>query len=273
MSHELFVIDRKPELDEQEQKRVASLRDKLSTAEGLGLEAQSASIKADIATVERSRLITTTPMTDTELTIWRAWLPTAYTDIGDDKRHQLANYHFDRIPQPVLKMWEKHKQSGAFERFEIWTPENHQPDPILVGVNGNARHLLARWGESDANLVSFDDIKHELVRRWYGNERFANAIEPFDQMWARTRRNEDAIMSAMFSAMFIFMFVSMGLAFLLASPGLGLPISGAVAVAAGVTIFHYIRKTTLEKILRSSDLMQAIVKDDSVQRKLLPASA
>src|SRR3989344_650244 len=108
LSHELFVVDRKPELDEGEQSRVAYLRDQLLIAESLGLEAQAASFKTDIATVERGRLITTPPMTDTELTIWRAWLPTTYTDVGD----QLASYCLDRIPSPVLKMWQGHKESG-----------------------------------------------------------------------------------------------------------------------------------------------------------------
>lgn len=270
MSHEIFVIETNTELGEKEKGRVGYLRDKLKTAQNLGLDAQVEAIKMDIATVERGGLIMTPPMTDSELTIWRAWLPTAYTDIDDDKRHQLANYHFDRIPQPVLKVWEKHKQSGVFERFEIWTPENHQPDPILVGVNGNARHLLARWGESDANLVSFDDIKRELVRRWYGNERIGN--EPFDQMWARTQRNENAFMSAMFSAMFIFMFVGMGLAFMIKAPEIGLPIGGVIALACGAAIFRYIRKNTLERLLQSSPLMQAIAKDESVQRELSPTS-
>ncbi|MBI2005027.1 hypothetical protein HYS79_02635 [Patescibacteria group bacterium] len=261
--YELFVIDRKSELDGEEQKRVTYLRDKLSTAESLGLEAQSASIKADIATVERGRLITTSPMTDTELTIWRAWLPTAYTDIGDDKRHQLANYHFDRIPQPVLKMWQKHKESGAFERFEIWTPENPRPDPILVGVNGTARHLLARWGESDANLISFDDVKRELMRRWDENEYETG------EYW-------DLPFVPIFPAILIgsvplFVFASFGI------KGFVPPILALlIAIIAYFSVRHVMTRMTTRGTKErrdSSTLMQAIAKDDSVQRELYPASA
>lgn len=271
MSHELFVIDRKPTLDGEEQKRVAYLRDKLSTAKSLGLKAQMASIKADLATIGRGRLITTTPLTDSELTIWRAWLPTAYTDTSGGDDHRLADYNFDRTPHPVLKVWQKHKESGAFERFEIWTPENHQPDPILVGVNGNARHLLARWGESDANLVSFDDIKRELVRRWHKNEDIGN--EAYNERLERINRSNDALMSAMFSATLILVFVGLGLTFLFNPPVIGFLVGGLVAIVSSIAIFLYVRKNTLDKLLRSSILMQAIAKDDSVQRELLPASA
>jgi len=67
--HELFVIDRKPQLGEKEAGRVASMRGKLTIANSLGLKAQAKSIKTDIATVERGCLITTPPMTDSELVI------------------------------------------------------------------------------------------------------------------------------------------------------------------------------------------------------------
>lgn len=270
MSHELFVIDRKPKLDEKEQGRVTYLRDQLSTAKYLGLKAQVASLKADIATVECGRLITTAPLTDAELTIWRAWLPTAYTDVGDDRHHQLANYHFDRIPQPVLKCWQKHKKAGLFERFEIWTPENHKPDPILVGVNGNARHLLARWGESDANLVSFDDIKRELVRRWYKDEPIGN--EEFKERWARSERTMIAVLATMFVTIFTFLVSVFALSFLVDSPKVGIPVAGMIATAIAITTFIYVRRWITNELLRSSALMQAIAKDDSVQRELLPAT-
>lgn len=271
MSHELFVIDRKEQLDEEESKHVASLRDKLSTAEKLGLAAQAAAITADIATIERGRLITTPPMSDTELVIWRAWLPTAYTDNGDQNgRHKLADYQFDRVPSPVLKAWEEHKQSGTFERFEIWTPELiTQPDPILVGVNGNSRHLLARWGESDANLVSFDDIKRELVRRWYKDERIGN--EPLSERWRRRERSSNAFIVALVATIAISSLVGLGVAILSRSGGIAFGVAGAVAVASGVSIFHYARKKMTDNLLLSSGLMQAIAKDDSKPRDLLSA--
>lgn len=268
MSHEIFVIDRKSTLDEQEQSHVTYLCDKLSTAEGLGLKAQACSIKVDLATVERGRLITTPPMTNTELIIWQAWLPTIYSDVTDDNRHQLANYHFDRVPSPVLKMWQKHKESGAFERFEIWTPENPRPDPILVGVNGNARHLLARWGESDADLVSFDDIKRELVRRWHKSERIGG--ESFEEDFER--REDRAFKASMSAAIasFVSVFVGQILTVLIGIKGN----DGGVFVAifillSAASTFIYIRRRLTKKLWASSTLMQAIIKDNSRPRELL----
>ncbi len=169
----------------------------------------------------------------------------------------------------MLKTWEKHKQSGLFERFEVWTPEVQQPDPILVGINGNSRHLLARWNESGANLVSFDDIKRELVRRWYGDEPIGN--EPWEQRWVRTQRIGDTFLAAIMSTFAILMVVGFGLSVLLRSAGIGFSVGVVVAVVAGATIFHYVRKNALERCLRMSDLMQAIAKDDSRPRDLHPA--
>lgn len=269
MSHEFFVIERREQLDQEESERVAYLRDKLSTAENLGLSVQAAAIIADIATIERGRLITTAPMSDTELVIWRAWLPTAYTDNGDqNSRHKLADYQFDRVPGPVLKAWEKYKQSGMFERFEIWTPEVQQPDPILVGVNGNSRHLLARWGESDANLMSFDDIKRELVRRWYGNERIAN--EGWNEHWARLDRGYNAFTVALVASSGIGMAAAVAAGVLSRSAYIGWGVAVAVAVASGVAVYYYARRYMTDKLLLSSGLMQAIAKDDSRPRDLLP---
>ncbi|TSC68803.1 MAG: hypothetical protein G01um101456_477 [Parcubacteria group bacterium Gr01-1014_56] len=273
MSHELFVIERKTTLDEQEKGRVTAMKSKLATAKSLGLKAQAGSIKTDITTIERGRLITTPPLTDSEMTIWRAWLPTAYTDIQDNQRHWLVDYNYDRIPSPVLKMWQKYKKSGLFERFEIWTPEISQPDPILVGVNGHSRYLLARWGESDANLVSFDDIKRELMRRWHNDEPIGH--EPRDERSARLSLDDNAILSAMTYAICAIFPVGMTLFALFGPLHIGIAMIGTVVAIStvGVARFFYARKSMTEKLLQSSTLVQAIAKDNSVQHELYPPSA
>jgi hypothetical protein len=257
--HELFVIDRKPELNNEEQARVEYLREKLSAAESLGLKAQARNIEADVATVERGRLITTAPMSETELTIWRAWLPTTYDTLKTYAfgHHKLADYNYDHIPSPVLKMWKQHKESGAFERFEIWSPEKW-PDPILIGVNGNAKHLLARWGESDANLVSFDDIKRELVRRWHKGEYFRG------ERWSKQHCAEVAVIPAAVVAVLSIVFIeSVPTSFIIPA--------AALLVSAGV--FICVRHWMIKRLWKSSPLMQAIAKDNSQPRELLPTSA
>lgn len=269
MSYELFVIDRKTELDGAEHTHLDYLRDKLATAKFLGLDAQSASIKIEIETIERGRLITTPPLTDAELTIWRAWLPKVYTDIVGDA-NQLAKYNFDRIPKPVLKLWQKHKESGAFERFEIWTPENDQPDPILIGVNGNTMHLLARWGESDVNLVTFDDIKRELVRRWYTNQWIDNM--PTDENSKRDFGYGFAGMVSVISAAAIFILLPVVLAHQFNMGTIGIVVGILLAIIMFPITFQYVRDYMYDKLRPSSPLMQAIDKDDSVQRELFRES-
>ena len=269
--HELFVIDRKPQLGEKEAGRVASMRGKLTIANSLGLKAQAKSIKTDIATVERGCLITTPPMTDSELVIWRAWLPTACTDLRDEEDHKLADYNFDHIPSPVLNMWQGYKKSGLFERFEIWTPEKPRPDPILVGVNGHSRHLLARWGESDANLVSFDDIKRELVRRWYSNEDIGG--EDWNETIARGNRTEQSVWGAG-AAVAVSTFALVVLrSFLGVPPEFAFPIGAIIVAGIGISTFVYTHRQITAKVLKSSTLMQAITKDDSHGRDMYPATA
>lgn len=165
MSHELFVIDQKPNLDQKDEHRAEYLLEKLVAAEEVGVISEAQCIRDELLGVEWGSLIIAAPLTEDELTIWGAWLPTAYVESNDPTAHKLWWYNFDRIPAPVLKKWHALKKAKVFECYEIWTPEVQRPDPILLGVNGTVRHLIARWGESDANLVTFDDIKRELLHR------------------------------------------------------------------------------------------------------------
>lgn len=168
--YEIFETTGDVAVREENLAHAAYLRENLAMAKRLGLTQQANIIQANINAAESGKRITTRPMTDDEITIWQAWLPMRYTTLPNEGR-RLAEYRYDRIPGPVLKMWDACHTAGIFERYEIWTPER-DPDPVLIGVHGNDRHFLARWGESDANLVSFDDIKRELRRRWELNHNW-----------------------------------------------------------------------------------------------------
>lgn len=172
MTHQLFTIERKPVLDAAQIHRAEYVLEKLLAAEEVGVGGEADRLRRELLTIEKGGLLTTPPLTEDEMRIWSAWLPTKYTsNVG----RGLDHYNFDRIPGPVLKKWQAHKKAGDFDSYEIWTPEVHRPDPILLGVNGNARHLIARWGESDANLMTFEDIKSELARRWHRVHRQLSA--------------------------------------------------------------------------------------------------
>jgi len=166
MAHEIFTLTRRDNLNEDQRKRAESLNERIELCIGHGLKAQVELLSKEKVTIERGGLITSPPLSEDEITIWRAWLPTVYTSDETRGGVSLGRYSFDRVPLLVLKIWREHERKATFESYEIWTPESIEyPDPVLVGKLGNNTYLLARWGESDASLVSFDDIKRRLARR------------------------------------------------------------------------------------------------------------
>jgi len=94
-------------------------------------------------------------LSDEELKIWTIFLPTVYSG------EELANYQYDTIPTEVLQDWKLVKDLGLFDSFEIRIPELQpkQEDPILIGVRGGVRYLIARWGES---LALFKEISEKV---------------------------------------------------------------------------------------------------------------
>ncbi len=170
VSQEIFVIDYAPEVDAQSAKAAQVLRAKATLAENLGLTAQVATLNQEIAVLERGNRLSLQALTPGELAVWREWLPTSYRENDAPRGHGQSDllkvYSFDRIPQPVLRKWNALKEKNIFDRFEIWTPERQTiDDPALVGVIGNAYYMVTRWGESDANLLSFEDIRRKVLRR------------------------------------------------------------------------------------------------------------
>lgn len=164
-SLEIFAIEQRPQIEEVAIKQAAALKAKQVLCSELGLKTQAKSLAKDIAVLERGTRLTIPPLSQDEMTVWREWLPTSYSD-GDTGSRYMTHYNFDRIPKPVLTKWKFYKDQKIFEAFEIWTPERALvDDPILLGVIGTNRYLLARWGESDANLLSFDDIRRRIWLR------------------------------------------------------------------------------------------------------------
>jgi len=148
------------------EERVAYLTKKMQLADELGLDAQVKILKREIVTEEKIQL-TVPPMSPEEVAIWRAFLPTSYGSGYGNYSRNIGDYSFDRIPLPVLERWNQTKQERIYDSFEIWTPEKLEVvDPILVGTIGPRYYMLARWAESDANLVSIDTIKKKLFATW-----------------------------------------------------------------------------------------------------------
>lgn len=182
---ELFAIE--PNNAEQSDALLADLASqekRKALLEVVGLSGQASSVATQVAAMQSRNRIATLPMSPAELAVWGAYLPTVYAEKDQHGKRLLGQYVFDLIPNPVLAQWEAHKQSGLFEGFEIWTPEAIScPDPILVGIAGDARYLLARWGESDANVVTFEDIRTELKARWFSGKTIVG--EPENERYQR----------------------------------------------------------------------------------------
>jgi hypothetical protein len=79
---------------------------------------------------------------------------------------------------PLQVATEVHRASQYFERVEIWRKNQVEKDPIAVGVLGEERYLIARWGME--KLILFDTIKKSMlvVLAWkYATSPFAITVE------------------------------------------------------------------------------------------------
>ena len=148
-----------------------NLRERIASAESLGLTVQTQLHKEELRYLE-NKPEGLSPLTVDEMSIWHAWLPTIYRDDAHcpEKNvliRKLSSYAFDRIPSPVYRLWVRLEKQKVFDYYEIWTPEKEEKtDPVLIGVLAGQHHLLARWGESDANLITFENVVASLWKNW-----------------------------------------------------------------------------------------------------------
>jgi hypothetical protein len=139
-------------------------------AQKLGLQGQIDLANERLRELRRPK-ITSPCLSETELLIWREFLPTSYRGtIAKPVRGSrwLSSYRFDLIPTDVRELWVELENSGAFDEFEIRT-EEQLSDPALFGIRDGKCWLLARWGETAEALVSLEDIKSLLRQRLTGD--------------------------------------------------------------------------------------------------------
>jgi hypothetical protein len=158
-------MQQKSKFDPDTESQEMMYQEQLQIATDLGLDSQAQVAATQLRALRRPEIITA-PLSDTELAIWREWLPTAYRG-----EQELKEYIFDVIPVPILQLIQEWKKADVFDLFEIRTPEKHKPDPALFGIRGHKSWLLARWAESDDQIVSFDEIKRRLRPRVWGYRR------------------------------------------------------------------------------------------------------
>lgn len=165
----LFEVGtRKPVDPEAIKDRLEHIESKRKLARKLGLNGQIALLDKEEQEVKRP-VLDMTPMSEEEVALWKAFLPTSYTVTPHSGHSEGYKYNYDKIPHPVLSKWADCVDEQVFERYEIWTPEARNiPDPVLVGYIGQTTYMIARWAESDSNLITTAGIKRHLIWKFLG---------------------------------------------------------------------------------------------------------
>jgi hypothetical protein len=107
-----------------------------------------------------------TPMTQEEIILWSHHCPTVYSThpwLDPERTKNVETYAFDSIPVEVMRHWKLIQDNYAFDRYGIWTTEKTiNKDPLLIGVLGPDRFLLARWGLESPGEMSLKDIAKKV---------------------------------------------------------------------------------------------------------------
>lgn len=132
-----------------------------------------------------------TPLTDADRVVWEKWLPTGYITpkFGDEPTWgdrsvveggvTWGSYaYYEGVPSHIRKLIAS--AMPLFTRLEIRTPEKQAVEVMDPALFGHIEHangdrdivLLARWGESDANWLSFDDVKDIVHTRTSGVRKY-----------------------------------------------------------------------------------------------------
>jgi hypothetical protein len=100
---------------------------------------------------------------------WRVW--NIFLPVRSHKFDKIAALNFsptallsEGIPSQVGS--EIRKATEHFDRVEIWRARHVEKDPIAIGILGQERYLIARWGME--KLIPFETIKRAmpLVLAW-----------------------------------------------------------------------------------------------------------
>jgi hypothetical protein len=97
---------------------------------------------------------------------WKAWklfLPVRQEIFSPEQAKSLTEIKQGEaggrgIPKEVIL--EINKAGDVFPKIEVWRKRKIDKDPIAVGVIGDARYLIARWGEE--KLIPFEKIKKSI---------------------------------------------------------------------------------------------------------------
>jgi hypothetical protein len=93
--------------------------------------------------------------------VWRTFLPVRSQGVDKVAASKLSPYllYFSEgIPYTVTE--EIQRASQFFDKVEVWRKRAVEKDPIAVGLLGDERYLIARWGME--KLIPFETIKRSM---------------------------------------------------------------------------------------------------------------
>lgn len=104
-------------------------------------------------------------ISDDDWRVWATFLPVCSHTLDRKAAAKLSITALDEgIPSQVAL--EVQKASEHFDKVEVWRKNRIEKDPIAVGLLGQERFLIARWGME--KLIPFEAIKKSmpLILAW-----------------------------------------------------------------------------------------------------------
>ena len=99
-------------------------------------------------------------ISDDDWRVWSTFLPVRSHNLDRMAVTNLSRTSFyEGIPREEVT--EVQRASHHFDKVEIWRQKQIDKDPIAVGVLGQERYLIARWGME--KLIPFDTIKKSML--------------------------------------------------------------------------------------------------------------
>jgi hypothetical protein len=104
-------------------------------------------------------------ISDEDWRVWSTFLPVRSHNLD---RIAAANFSTTALREgiPTQVATEVQRASQRFDKVEIWRKNQIEKDPIAVGVLGQERYMIVRWGME--KLIPFEAIKKSmpLVLAW-----------------------------------------------------------------------------------------------------------
>jgi hypothetical protein len=106
-------------------------------------------------------------ITDEDWRVWRIFLPVRTMNLDQAATTKLGRRGLNfTYGIPYALTGEIQKATEYFDKVEVWRKHEVNKDPIAVGIIGEERYLIARWGMD--KLIPFEAIKKSApwIQAW-----------------------------------------------------------------------------------------------------------